>query len=109
MQIRLSSNDCNLILAASIIRMLYHSLSEEIFTNGMKIFLNQSSVNSFQQQPFNCWQQAANDGNLQLEEYSIEELIDGWRNQEGYPIVFAERSYNDHRVRFTQAINPVSL
>lgn len=94
------------ILAASILRMIFHSLSETTFTKGLKIYLSKSTLNylgvTFQQDLYDAWQRAANEDNTALGGYKVEELFSCWENHEGYPILFVERSYNNHRVRFTQ-------
>ncbi|XP_070494110.1 aminopeptidase N-like isoform X2 [Chironomus tepperi] len=92
--------------SASILRMFYHSLSETTFTKGLKIYLSKSSLNNlgvtFHKDIYDAWQRAANEDNTALGGYKVEELFSCWENQEGYPILFVERSYNNHRVRFTQ-------
>jgi hypothetical protein len=95
-----------LILAASVLRMLLHSLSESTFTEGLKIYLSQSSLNPLgvtaQRDLYEAWQREASTPELEaLGNYKVEELFGSWE-QEGYPILYVERSYNDHRVRFTQ-------
>lgn len=92
--------------------MFFHSLSEKTFTKGLKIVLSESTLNplgvTFQQQLYDAWQRAAEEDNITLGDYNVEELFGCWEHQEGYPLVFVERSYNDHRVRFTQ-VNYFSL
>lgn len=57
---------------------------------------------------YDAWQRAVdkqkedNDTILLDRNYKVVELFASWEHQEGYPILFVERSYNDHRVRFTQ-------
>ncbi|KAL7022236.1 hypothetical protein ACKWTF_012179 [Chironomus riparius] len=92
--------------SASVLRMFFHSLSETTFTKGLKIYLSKFTLNSlgvtFQQDIYDAWQLAANEDNTALGGYKVEELFSCWENQEGYPILFVERSYNNHRVSFTQ-------
>lgn len=50
---------------------------------------------------YDAWQHADNSN------YKVSELFDSWDHLEGYPILYVERSYNDHRVRFTQVNDSV--
>jgi aminopeptidase N len=87
--------------------MIFHSLAEKTFTEGLKMYLNETLRNPLgvtkMEHLYDNWQHAVegvrkdNDSN-----YKIADLFDSWEHQEGYPILFVERSYNDHRVRFTQ-------
>lgn len=82
------------------------ALSETTFTKGLQIFMNESTSNlsgmTFQQHLYDAWQRVANEDNVTLGNHKVEELFNCWEHQEGYPVLFVERSYNDHRVRFTQ-------
>jgi aminopeptidase N len=96
----------SLILAASVFRMLLRSLSETTFTEGLKIYLSQSPSNptgvTAQRDLYDAWQRAAGTAELAaMGNYKVEELFGSWERP-GYPVLHVERSYNDHRVRFTQ-------
>lgn len=97
------------ILAASVLRMFYHSFTALTFTKGLKIFLNYAALNPLgvieSQQLYDALQQAVdnyNNGSVLKSGYKVAELFGNWEQQEGYPILYVERSYNDHRVRFIQ-------
>lgn len=59
---------------------------------------------------YDAWQRAVDENKEDNEgmtttmeaNYKVSELFDSWELQEGYPILYVERSYNDHRVRLTQ-------
>jgi len=83
--------------------MFFYSLTEETFHNGLKIYLNESTwLPEGVAEPkhlYNALQQASDDAGAN---YNIQELFHNWEHQAGYPVVFVERSYNNHRIRFTQ-------
>lgn len=97
-----------IFLAASVIRMFFHSLSEKTFHKGLKIYLSKSTSNpqgvATPEHLYQALQQAADDDNALPQNYTIEKLFGSWEKQAGYPIVYVERSYNNHRIRFTQVI-----
>ncbi|KAG5671284.1 hypothetical protein PVAND_001489 [Polypedilum vanderplanki] len=101
------SDDIAYNKSASVFRMLFHSLTESTFTEGLKIFLSQYSLNptgvTTQRNLYDAWQRAVNieQQKKDMENYKVEELFGCWE-QVGYPILYVERSYNDHRVRFSQ-------
>lgn len=94
-------------LAASVIRMFFHSLSEQTFHKGLKIYLSKSTSNpegvASPEHLYEALQQAADEDDVALPDtYKIHELFHSWETQAGYPIVYVERSYNNHKIRFTQ-------
>lgn len=93
----------SVVLAASVIRMFFHSLSEATFHKGLKIYLtsNPDGV-ALPENLYDALQQAANGDETQQGEYEIRDLFGSWETQAGYPIVYVERSYNNHMIRFTQ-------
>jgi aminopeptidase N len=93
-------------LAASVIRMFFHSLSESTFHKGLKIYLSKSTSNpegvASPEHLYDALQQASDDDDALPQDYKIDELFGSWEKQAGYPIVYVERSYNNYRIRFTQ-------
>lgn len=86
--------------------MFLYSLSEETFHKGLKIYLSKSTLNPFgiatPEYLYNSLQQASNEDDALPSAYTVEKLFESWEKQAGYPIVYVERSYNDHRIRFSQ-------
>lgn len=86
--------------------MFLYSLSEATFHKGLKIYLSKSTSNpegvAKPEDLYEALQQAADEDRTLSSNHSIAELFGSWEKQAGFPIVFVERSYNDHRVRFTQ-------
>lgn len=89
--------------------MFYHSFTALTFTEGLKIYLSDAASNPLgdtdSRQLYDAWQRAVdnyNNGTVLGSGYKVAELFGNWEQQEGYPILYVERSYHDHRVRFTQ-------
>lgn len=95
-------------IAASVIRMFFHSLSETTFHKGLKIYLSKSTSNlegvASPESLYEALQQAADDDDALPQNYTIAKLFGSWEKQAGYPYVYVQRSYNNHRIRFTQVI-----
>lgn len=95
----------SIFLAASVIRMFFHTLTEATFHKGLKIYLSKSTSNpegvAEPQNLYDALQQAIDDEGRTLPN-DIETLFGSWEMNAGYPIVYVERSYNDRRIRFTQ-------
>ena len=88
--------------------MFYYSFTALTFAQGLKIYLNEAASNPLgvteSQQLYDAFQRAVdsnNNGTAMGNGYKVSELFGSWE-QEGYPILHVERSYNNHRVRFTQ-------
>lgn len=98
----------SLHLAASVIRMFFYTLGEKTFNKGLKIYLSKQTTNAEGvAQPkhlYDALQQAVDvDDMCTLEaNYKIEELFGSWELQAGYPVLYVERSYNNHSIKFTQ-------
>lgn len=94
------------VVAASVIRMFFYSLSESTFHKGLKIYLSKSTSNpegvAKPEHLYTALQQAANEDDALPQNFTIEKLFGSWEKQAGYPVVYVERSYNDHRIRLTQ-------
>jgi aminopeptidase N len=92
--------------AASVIRMFFHSLSEATFHKGLKIYLSKSTSNpegvASPEHLYEALQQAVDADGVLPADHKVDELFGSWEKQAGYPVVHVERSYNDHRIRFTQ-------
>jgi aminopeptidase N len=95
-------------LAASVIGMFLYSLSETTFHKGLKIYLSKSTSNpegvAIPLHLYEALQLACDEDEVLPQNYKIKELFGSWENQDGYPIVYVERSYNNHKIRFTQVM-----
>lgn len=87
--------------AASVIRMFYHVFTEEIFHNALHIYLSKKSSNvdgvAAPIDFYSALQQA-----IEPTTMNVTGIFQSWETQSGYPMVYVERSYNDHRIRFKQ-------
>lgn len=94
------------VVAASVIRMFLYSLSEATFHKGLKIYLSKSTLNpegvAKPELLYAALQRASDEDTALPQNYTVEKLFGSWETQTGYPVVYVERSYNDHRIRFTQ-------
>jgi aminopeptidase N len=95
------------ISAGSVIGMFLYSLSVETFHKGINIYLSKSTTNAegiaLPKNLYEALQLAIDEDEVNLPgNFKIDELFGSWENNPGYPIVYVERSYNDHRIRFTQ-------
>jgi hypothetical protein len=55
-------------------------------------------------QLYDAWQRVLDNATTvdgALGNYKVGEIFENW-DQAGYPVLYVTRSYNDHRVRFTQ-------
>lgn len=86
--------------------MFHHALTEKTFNKGIQIYLSKSTSNpegiAEPKHLYAALQQAAQADNAIPSMYSMAELFGRWETQSGYPIVYVQRNYNDHRVKFTQ-------
>lgn len=95
------------LLAAAVIRMFFHTLTEATFHEGMSIYLSRSTSNSEgvvePENLYRALQQAIDEAKTFPKDYdNIQMLFESWEVNAGYPIVYVERSYNDRRIRFIQ-------
>lgn len=87
--------------------MFQHSLSERTFNKGLKIYLSKSTSNlegvAKPGHLYEALQQAADEDNaLPPPNLSVERLFESWEKQAGYPVLYVDRSYNNHMVILTQ-------
>lgn len=89
--------------AATIIRMMDDFLTTEVFKKGLTNFLNDRKYGSATQN--DLWdtltKQAHEDGVLE-EEMNVNEIMDTWTLQTGYPVVNVNRDYEEGPVVMTQ-------
>lgn len=86
--------------------MFFYALSEATFHKGLKIYLTKSTSNpegvAEPSHLYEALQKAVDEDGTLPANYKVEELFGSWETQAGYPVVYVERSYNNHRIRFTQ-------
>lgn len=86
--------------------MFQHSLSEQTFNKGLKIYLSKSTSNpegvAKPEHLYDALQQAATEDENSLEGFNVSTLFESWEKQAGYPVLYVERSYNNRKVLLTQ-------
>ncbi|XP_018397965.1 PREDICTED: uncharacterized protein LOC108775982, partial [Cyphomyrmex costatus] len=89
--------------ASVLLRMLQNIITDEVFRNGVIIFLTKHQFHSVT--PDDLWsamQSALNQSDIPHEDYKIKEVMDTWMNQESYPFVHVERNYETGEVTISK-------
>lgn len=79
---------------ALLLRMFKDALGEEVFLNGVKLYLNEMLFKSASPEDLYRGLQKAYDEAYPGNDLSIEKLMDTWTNSRGFPIVTVSRSEN---------------
>ncbi|KAK4880866.1 hypothetical protein RN001_004185 [Aquatica leii] len=91
--------------ASAIIRMTQHVLSEEIFQNGLQIYLRKNQFNSTDPKNlYNAFEKAVEEANASalLGDKTITEFLELWTTIAGHPIITVTRNYETGTVTFSQ-------
>ncbi|XP_025419873.1 aminopeptidase N-like, partial [Sipha flava] len=87
---------------ASILRMLKHSLDDDIFRSSLSLYLNNNKFTSVE--PKHLWNsfdnvifEASYKSGLLGDKVTIEDYMNSWTNQAGYPVIYVE-TINDNLV-----------
>ncbi|XP_018399425.1 PREDICTED: aminopeptidase N-like [Cyphomyrmex costatus] len=86
-----------------LLRMLQNIITEEVFRNGLIIYLDRHQFRSVT--PDDLWsamQSALNQSDIPHEDYKIKEVMDTWINQESYPFVHVEKNYETGEVTISK-------
>ncbi|XP_011497365.1 PREDICTED: aminopeptidase N [Ceratosolen solmsi marchali] len=88
---------------ASIIRMMDHFLTTEVFKRGLTNYLNAKAYKSADQD--NLWhtltKQAHKDEVLD-KDITVKQIMDTWTLQTGFPVITVKRNYQDNTAVITQ-------
>uniref|UniRef100_A0A182W2Z0 Aminopeptidase N n=1 Tax=Anopheles minimus TaxID=112268 RepID=A0A182W2Z0_9DIPT len=88
---------------ATIIRMMDHFLTTEVFKRGLTNYLNDKKYQSASQD--DLWEYLTNEarrGGIFDEHTSVKEIMDTWTLQTGFPVVFVQRDYESDSIEFRQ-------
>uniref|UniRef100_A0A182T1W9 Aminopeptidase N n=1 Tax=Anopheles maculatus TaxID=74869 RepID=A0A182T1W9_9DIPT len=88
---------------ATIIRMMDHFLTTEVFKRGLTNYLNDKKYQSASQD--DLWEYLTNEarrGGIFDELTSVKEIMDTWTLQTGFPVVFVQRDYESDSIEFRQ-------
>ena len=88
-------------VAASVIRMFHHALSEETLRHGLQIYINKSTSNPEGITEPKHFYEALQ---LAVDDFSVHvaNVFETWEFQAGYPILYVTRNYNGNNVIFAQ-------
>lgn len=89
---------------ASIIRMMDHFLTTDVFKRGLTNYLNAKAYKSAEQD--NLWDaltKQAHKDNVLDKDVTVKEIMDTWTLQTGYPVVTVNRKYENNLVNVAQA------
>ncbi|XP_063229949.1 uncharacterized protein LOC134535043 [Bacillus rossius redtenbacheri] len=86
--------------AGSVIRMMSHFLTEEVFQKGLSLYLNERSYKDGRPDYlFSALQRAAHEAGLAL---NVSSVMDTWTLQEGHPLLTVKRDRADGSVTVEQ-------
>ncbi|XP_028157781.1 leucyl-cystinyl aminopeptidase-like isoform X3 [Ostrinia furnacalis] len=96
---------------ANLIRMLNHTISEELFHKGLVIYLNDWKYTNAEEN--DLWQamEKATRTDPTLKDLSVVNFMNTWTRQAGYPVVKVNRNYEKGLIEieqklFTSALDP---
>uniref|UniRef100_A0A182PTT0 Aminopeptidase N n=1 Tax=Anopheles epiroticus TaxID=199890 RepID=A0A182PTT0_9DIPT len=90
---------------ATIIRMMDHFLTTEVFKRGLTNYLNDKQVSQQTGGDDDLWEYLTNEarrGGIFDEHTSVKEIMDTWTLQTGFPVVFVQRDYESDSIEFRQ-------
>ncbi|XP_012289033.1 aminopeptidase N [Orussus abietinus] len=90
---------------ACTVRMLSHILGEEVFQNGVRIYLTKRKYESATTDDlWEAFQEASDSSNRTLlqKHLSIKTIMDTWTDQKGYPLITVIRNYTTNTQEITQ-------
>ncbi|XP_063619786.1 aminopeptidase N-like [Cydia splendana] len=89
---------------ANLIRMLNHTVSEELFHKGLLIYLNQWTYSNAEENDLWAAMSTAVKSDSNLGQLSVVDFMNSWTRQAGYPVVNVNRNYENGDVMFEQKL-----
>ncbi|XP_047984408.1 aminopeptidase N-like isoform X2 [Leguminivora glycinivorella] len=89
---------------ANLIRMLNHTVSEELFHKGLMIYLNQWTYTNAEENDLWAAMSTAVKSDPNLGQLSVVDFMNSWTRQAGYPVVNVNRNYETGDVMFEQKL-----
>lgn len=91
---------------ATLVRMLHHVLGDVAFRNGLRRYLRTFQYGNAVIEDF--VQSMQLESGASATEMPLSTIIDTWMRQPGYPVIYAQRNYDDKSVLITQQryVNP---
>ncbi|KAH9643207.1 hypothetical protein HF086_012869 [Spodoptera exigua] len=87
---------------ANLIRMLNHTISEDLFHKGLVIYLNQWKYSNAEENDLWYAMAKATPSDPALKDLNVVNFMNSWTRQAGYPVVSVTRDYETGRVEFEQ-------
>ncbi|XP_020287873.1 aminopeptidase N isoform X2 [Pseudomyrmex gracilis] len=88
---------------ASIIRMMDHFLTTEVFKQGLTNYLNEKAYQSAEQNDlWHALTKQAHKDKILDPSVNVKQIMDTWTLQTGFPVVTVTRNYNANSVTLTQ-------
>ncbi|XP_022127003.2 aminopeptidase N isoform X1 [Pieris rapae] len=89
---------------ANLIRMLNHTISQELFLKGLAIYLEKWQYQNAEEN--DLWQSMseATVNDTFLKDVSLVKFMNSWTRQAGYPVLFVRRDYTNGQVLFEQRL-----
>ncbi|XP_011643082.1 membrane alanyl aminopeptidase-like [Pogonomyrmex barbatus] len=86
-----------------LLRMLSHYLSDDVFHAGLIRYLNKHKYNVAKPEDlWNALQDASDESGILRNEFTIQEVLDSWAGQRGYPLVTVTRDEIPGKIKITQ-------
>ncbi|CAH1647287.1 unnamed protein product [Spodoptera littoralis] len=89
---------------ANLIRMLNHTISEELFHKGLVIYLNQWKYSNAEENDLWHAMSKATPSDPSLQDLNVVDFMNSWTRQAGYPVLSVHRDYDSGRVQFEQRL-----
>ncbi|XP_048478800.1 aminopeptidase N isoform X1 [Plutella xylostella] len=89
---------------ANLIRMLNHTISQELFLKGLQIYLNEWKFKNAEENDLWLAMTTAAHGQPGLTDLSVVKYMNSWTRQPGYPVLYVNRDYGTGEVRFEQKL-----
>ncbi|XP_023288739.1 aminopeptidase N [Orussus abietinus] len=88
---------------ASIIRMMDHFLTTDVFKQGLTNYLNGKAYQSAEQNDlWDALTLQAHKDNVLSQDVTVKQIMDTWTLQTGFPVVTVKRDYNNGEAALTQ-------
>lgn len=85
---------------AAVIRMMQHFLGEDVFKKGLTSYLNAYNYTNAAQD--DLWEHLSKASKNDGIDIDVKSIMDSWTKQTGYPVLKAERNYNDSSISLSQ-------
>ncbi|XP_053603476.1 aminopeptidase N-like isoform X2 [Plodia interpunctella] len=89
---------------ANLIRMLNHTISEELFRKGLVHYLNQWKYTNAEENDLWEAMSTATSSSPEFSDLSLVQFMNTWTRQAGYPVLNVKRDYVNGEVEFNQRL-----